>query len=80
MKKNEAANPISVGLFGSDTGMFARDHVPDLVEEFRIAARNGAGRLMAMDCGIFPGWQRKGKRIRPQNAAIKCRILRPTSR
>jgi hypothetical protein len=39
VKKNEAANPIGVAPFGSQTVVFSSDHVPDLIEQFGIARR-----------------------------------------
>jgi hypothetical protein len=36
VKKNEPANPIHIRLLGSDAKMFAPDHVPNLIEQFRL--------------------------------------------
>jgi hypothetical protein len=36
VKKNEPANPIYIRLFGSDAEMLAPNHVPDLIEQFRL--------------------------------------------
>ena len=52
MEKNEAADPIDVGLFGSKTVMFAPDHIPHVIEQFGIA-RGSAARRVATMFGIL---------------------------
>jgi len=50
VKKDEAANPIDVGLFGAKGIVFGTDGVADLFEEFFSA---GLGAVCMLTCGFL---------------------------
>ena len=78
MKKNEPSNPIHIALFGPDAKMFSPNHVPNLVEQFRLVP-GWIGKVIAMS-GIFASLMLEGKRIRPEKPVIKGGIFPPNSR
>jgi hypothetical protein len=79
VKKNEAPDPVHICLFGSDAKMFASNHVPNLIEQFRLVRVSGADKVTAMS-GIFDSLTLQGKRIRPEKPVIKGGIFPPNPR